>query len=177
VTDPKGLQFATADDLRAFERAMSEFFWTENFAGAEHALDSAIDAHPSPFSAICRATPQAAVSIRGWDELCAEIESPPRRSERCSAIEIDLSGHADREVAPGLIEPGFECSYFDDSMYPFSTAGHDDMLSRCKAGRVPWQGGFFDIDYALTCEGLGLLYAAILGYPHRHSHPNVSPAG
>src|SRR4051812_8449511 len=116
VTDPKGLQFATADDLRAFERAMSEFFWTENFAGAEHALDSAMDEHPSPFSAICRATPLAAVSLRGWDELCAQIESPSRSSDRCSAIEIDLSGHADREVAPGLIEPGFECSYFDDSI-------------------------------------------------------------
>ncbi|UFZ07816.1 hypothetical protein LQG66_16570 [Bradyrhizobium ontarionense] len=117
------------------------------------------------------------MSIRGWDELCAQIESPSRRSDRCSAIEIDLSGHADREIAPGLIEPGFECSYFDDSMYPFSAAGHDEILSRCKAGHVPWQGGFFDIDYALTCEGLGQLYAAILGYPHRHWHSNFSSAG
>ncbi|NPV25408.1 hypothetical protein [Bradyrhizobium aeschynomenes] len=174
VTDPIGLRFDTEDDLLAFERAMSEFFWTENFEGAEHALDSAMDGHPSTFSEICRATPQTAVSIRGWDELYAQIESPSRRNYRCSAIEIDLSGHADREIAPGLIEPGFECSYFDDSMYPFSMAEHHEMLARCKAGCVPWQGGFFDIDYALTCEGLGRLYAAILGYPHRYWRPRVS---
>jgi hypothetical protein len=156
---------------------MSEFFWTENFAAAEHALESAMEEHPSSFSEICRATPQTAVSICGWDELYAQIESPSRKNHRCSAIEIDLSGHGNHEIAQGLIEPGFECSYFDDSMYPFSMAEHHEMLSRCKTGCVPWQGGFFDIDYALTCEGLGRLYAAILDYPHRHWRPRVAPGG
>ncbi len=167
MTGLSDLRFATRDELRAFERAMSGFFWAGDFAGAEQALQSAMREHPSSFSDICQTIPQGAVSIGGWDELCAEIESPSRKDHRYSAIEIDLSGHADREVEAGGVEPGFECSYYDDSIYSFSTASHDEMLAQCKAGSVAWQGGFVEIDHALSCDGLRQIYSSLVKYPHR----------
>ena len=109
------LRFATDGELRVFERSISRFFWTQDFAGAEEVLLDALRDYPSSFSDICQTISQGAVSISGWDELYAQIEALARDGSSCTAIEIDLSGHADREVQPdATLEPGFECSYYDD---------------------------------------------------------------
>lgn len=166
------LQFATDEGLNAFERSMSGFFWAQDFTGAERLLGDASREHPSAFSDICQATSQNAVSISGWDELYAQIEELARNGSPCTAIEIDLSGHADRKVGPdGALEPGFECSYYDDSIFRFSAASREEILSQCKTGRREWQGGFEEIDHALTCDGLGTLYSSLAKYEHRHWRP------
>jgi hypothetical protein len=95
------LRFATDEELRVFERSISSFFWTQDFAGAEQVLQDALRDHPSSFSDICQTISPEAVSISGWDELYAQIEVLARNGSRCTAIEIDLSGHADREMEPG----------------------------------------------------------------------------
>jgi hypothetical protein len=169
------LRFATDDELRAFERSISHFFWTQDFAGAERLLLDALRDHPSSFSDICRTISQDAVAISGWDELYAQIDALARDGHRCTAIEIDLSGHADHDVQPdGAQEPGFECSYYDDSAFRFSTASREEVLSGCESGTMAWAGSFLHIDHALTCEGLGKLNSALAGYQHRYWRPPIA---
>jgi hypothetical protein len=177
VTTP-ALRFATDEELRVFERSISRFFWTQDFAGAEQVLLDALRAHPSSFSDICQTISQGAVSISGWDELYAQIEALARNGSRCTAIEIDLSGHADRDVQPdGALEPGFECSYYDDSTFHFSTASREEILSQCETGTMQWTGCFLDIDNALTCDGLAKLYSTLARYQHRYWRPRMAAPG
>jgi hypothetical protein len=171
------LRFATDEELRVFERSISRLFWTQDFAGAEEVLLDALRDYPSPFSDICQTIPQEAVSILGWDELYAQIETLARDGRSCTAIGIDLSGHADRQVQPDTtLEPGFECSYYDDSIFGFSTASREEILSQCESGTMAWTGSFLHIDHALTCDGLGKLYSSLAGYQHRYWRPPVAAA-
>ena len=173
--DPR---FATDQELRVFDRSISRFFWMQNFASAEHVLQDALRAYPSSFTDICQATSQEAISINGWDELYAQIEALARNGSHCTAIEIDLSGHADRKVEPGgALEPGFECSYYDDSTFRFSTASREEILSQCEADTMTWTGCFVDIDNALSCDGLGKLYASLANYQHRYWRPPIAERG
>jgi hypothetical protein len=177
VTTP-ALRFATDEELSAFERSISRFFWTQDFTGAEQVLLDALRDHPSSFSDICQTIPQGAVSISGWDELYAQIEALARNGSRCTAIEIDLSGHADREVEPdGALEPGFECSYYDDATFRFSTASREEILSQCEIGTMKWTGCFLDIDNALTCDGVAKLYSTLAEYQHRYWRPPMAALG
>ena len=177
MTTP-ALRFATDEELRVFERSISRFFWTQDFAGAEQVLLDALRDHPSSFSDICQTISQGAVSIGGWDELYAQIEALARNGSRCTAIEIDLSGHADRGVQPdGALEPGFECSYYDDSTFRFSTASREEILTQCETGTRTWTGCFVDIDHALTCDGLARLYFALAKYQHRYWRSPVAAPG
>ena len=183
MTGAPALRFATDEELRVFERSISGFFWTQDFAGAEQALQDALREHPSSFSDICQTISQEAVSISGWDELYAQIEVLARNGSRCTALEIDLSGHADREVEPDgalssrVMEPGFECSYYDDSTFRFSTASREEILSQCETGTMAWTGCFVDIDHALTCDGLGKLYSGLAKYEHRYWRPRMAAPG
>jgi hypothetical protein len=178
VTGEAALRFATKEDLRGFERSISRFFWTQNFAGAERVLLDALGDYPSLFSDICQTISQEAVSISGWDELYAQIEALARKGRHCTAIEIDLSGHADRQVqSDGTREPGFESSYYDDSTFRFSTASREEILSQCETGTMTWTGCFLDIDSALTCDGLGKLYSSLDKYQHRHWRPQAAVPG
>ena len=173
--DPR---FATDQELRVFEHSISRFFWMQNFESAEHVLQDALRAYPSSFADICQATSQEAISISGWDELYAQIEALARNGSHCTAIEIDLSGHADREVEPGgALEPGFECSYYDDLTFSFSTASREDILAQCETGTMTWTGCFVDINNALTCDGLGKLYASLVNYQHRYWRPPIAERG
>jgi hypothetical protein len=172
------LRFATDEELRVFEHSISRFFWTQDFSGAEEVLLDALRDYPSSFSDICQTIPQGSVSISGWDELYAQIEALARDDSRCTAIEIDLSGHADREVQPDTsLEPGFECSYYNDSIFRFSTASREEILSQCKSGTMAWTGSFLHIDHALTCDGLNKLYSSLARYQHRYWRPPIAASG
>ncbi len=118
-------------------------------------------AHGDPrFHDICRNSPQDEIRIAGWPELYADIAALEARGEKVSAIGLDLTGHNEDE------DIVFECNYYDNNYFPFSTARRDEILAVCGYG-APWQGCMIDIQGPLILYGLRPLHTALRTYEHR----------
>lgn len=127
------------------------------FAELGALLETWLDEHPGPLTALCRDT--QAVTIDGWDALNAAFDS---RAPGCTAVGIDLSGYWE---ATG---PGFEVSFYTDASFPFSTSDRTELLAATEADAPVWQGKYEDVQPLLTCSGAETLDAALRDYPYRH---------
>ena len=62
------------------------------------------------------------------------------------------------------------------SIFRFSTASREEILSQCESGTMAWTGSFLYIHHALTCDGLGKLYSSLARYQHRYWRPPIAAA-
>lgn len=118
-----------------------------------------------PFPARCLALTQNDVEVNGWDEAIARIAELERGGKApITAIGVDISwpGHRDlRPDAAGTLDPDIETNFYSDSAWPFSTSDRAGLLAGYRGHASEWQGGFEDIDEAITLAGIGDLYGAI----------------
>ena len=153
MTDLPDLRIS--ENHKAFDAHMAWLFRVQDLDAAEDLLDRGLRAKPSPFSEACRAVRADDVRIPGWDQVHALIVQLAQRGKPCTAYGIDLSPHSDTN------EPMLECSYYDNSSFPFSTSSDDEILSAYGVEApwmAPWQGCFLDCDTRLTVEGLAELH-------------------
>ncbi len=129
------------DGRAAADAAISALIRAGRLVEAETWLTGALSEHPGAVATACLAVPPDGVTIRGWDELDADLTRLVRGGHHVSAVGLNLSNYHDTDADDWWDkEPAVEVTAYTDEHFPFSTATLQEMLAASATYAAPWTG-------------------------------------
>ena len=106
----------------------------------------------------------ADLALRGWSFLGDSIARHDRPGRPVTAISIALAWAGEEPLEPdaqGCLHPHVETGYYNDSAYPFSQSGRDDLLDGYSLHGCNWAADCEASDNALSVDGIDDLHGAL----------------